>query len=89
MITYVVDKGHYSEVLSRCEKVKHDLWIGTADLKDLYVGFSYSVREKDMVVNYIHNQKEHHRRLTFAEEYRAFLEENGIEVDERFFMKDE
>ena len=37
MITYVVDKGHYSEVLSRCDKVKHDLWIGTADLKDLYV----------------------------------------------------
>ena len=53
-----------------------------------YAGFSYSVREKDMVVNYIRNQKEHHRRMTFAEEYRAFLEENGVEVDDRFFMKD-
>ena len=37
MIQYIADKGHYTEVLSRCEKVKHDLWIGTADLKDLYV----------------------------------------------------
>ena len=24
-------------MLALCEKVKHDLWIGTADLKDLYV----------------------------------------------------
>lgn len=38
MIRYIADHDHYSEVLSRCEKVKHDLWIGTADLKDLYVG---------------------------------------------------
>ena len=38
MLKYIADKDHYTEVLSRCEKVKHDLWIGTADLKDLYVG---------------------------------------------------
>ena len=37
MIRYIADNDHYTEVLSRCEKVKHDLWIGTADLKDLYV----------------------------------------------------
>ena len=43
MIKYVADKDHYTEVLSRCEKVKHDLWIGTADLKDLYVGSSKDV----------------------------------------------
>ena len=38
MIKYIGDREHYTEVLSRCEKVKHDLWIGTADLKDSYVG---------------------------------------------------
>ena len=38
MIQYIADRDHYSEVLARCERVKHDLWIGTADLKDLYVG---------------------------------------------------
>lgn len=37
MLQYIVDRDHYTEVLSWCEKVKHDLWIGTADLKDLYV----------------------------------------------------
>ena len=38
MIRYIGDREHYTEVMSRCDKVKHDLWIGTADLKDLYVG---------------------------------------------------
>ena len=37
MIRYISDKEHYTQVLSLCEKVNHDLWIGTADLKDLYV----------------------------------------------------
>ena len=37
MIEYIADKEHYTKVLTLCEKVKHDLWIGTADLKDLYV----------------------------------------------------
>ena len=53
-----------------------------------YAGFSYSVRDKEMVVNYIRNQKEHHRRVSFAEEYKAFLEVNGLDVDERYLMKD-
>ena len=39
MIKYIADTEHYSEVLSLCATVKHDLWIGTADLKDLYVAF--------------------------------------------------
>ncbi len=43
MIQYIADKDHYTEVLSRCEKVKQDLWIGTADLKDLYVGSGKNV----------------------------------------------
>lgn len=37
MIRYISDRDHYSEVLARCEGVKHDLWIATADIKDLYV----------------------------------------------------
>ena len=37
MTTYIPDTAHYTKVLSLCEKVRHDLWIATADLKDLYV----------------------------------------------------
>ena len=37
MLTYISNSGHYNEVLSRVMHVKHSLWIGTADIKDLYV----------------------------------------------------
>ena len=37
MLTYISNSSHYKEVLSRVLSVKHLLWIGTADIKDLYV----------------------------------------------------
>ena len=37
MFLYIANKAHYKEVLSRVSSVKHSLWIGTADIKDLYV----------------------------------------------------
>ena len=37
MLTYISDSAHHKEVLSRVSSVKHLLWIGTADIKDLYV----------------------------------------------------
>ena len=54
-----------------------------------YAGFSYSLRDKDMIVGYIKKQKEHHRKNTFAEEHRAFLTENGVCIDERYFLRDD
>ena len=54
-----------------------------------YAGFSYSLRDKDMIVGYIKKQKEHHRKKTFAEEHRAFLTENGVSIDERYFLRDD
>ena len=37
MMTFISNSDHYKEVLSRVQSVKHTLWIGTADIKDLYV----------------------------------------------------
>ena len=37
MTFYISNSAHYKEVLSRVQSVKHLLWIGTADIKDLYV----------------------------------------------------
>lgn len=53
-----------------------------------YAGFSYNLRDKDMIVGYIAKQKEHHGQKTFAEEYREFLTENGIAIREEYFLKD-
>ena len=37
MFIYISNSAHYKDVLSRVQSVKHLLWIGTADIKDLYV----------------------------------------------------
>ena len=54
--------------------------------QDGYGAFTYSVRERDMIINYIKNQKEHHKSETFYEEYKRLLSENGIEFDERYLL---
>lgn len=36
-IKYIAGEAHYNEVLSRVAAVRRQLWIGTADIKDLYV----------------------------------------------------
>jgi len=53
-----------------------------------YAAFTYSHREKDIIVNYIKNQKKHHRKVKFADEYRAFLIKNGMEVREDYLTGD-
>ena len=34
---YIQNEEHYSEVISRIMSVRNNLWIGTADIKDVYV----------------------------------------------------
>jgi putative transposase len=51
-----------------------------------YGAFTYSIREKDMIINYIKKQKEHHRTETFYDEYKRLLVENGVEVNEKYFL---
>jgi REP element-mobilizing transposase RayT len=54
--------------------------------QDAYAAFTYSIREKDMIIEYIKNQKEHHRKESFFDEYRRLLIENGIEFDEKYLL---
>jgi REP element-mobilizing transposase RayT len=49
-----------------------------------YGAFSVSQSRIDAVGRYIEKQREHHHKKTFKEEYIEFLEENGIEYDERY-----
>jgi len=49
-----------------------------------YGAFSVNPTETEVVVEYINNQKEHHRNKTFQEEYRAFLKKYKVEYDERY-----
>lgn len=37
MLKYISNSSHYTDVLSLAKDVKRTLWIGTADIKDLYI----------------------------------------------------
>ena len=37
MLKFISNSDHYKEVLSRVQTVKQTLWIGTADIKDVYI----------------------------------------------------
>jgi putative transposase len=50
-----------------------------------YGSFTCSYMDKEMLIEYIKRQQEHHRRKTFEEEYKNLLIESGITIDERYF----
>lgn len=49
--------------------------------------FSYSHSQLGNVVSYIQNQKEHHKKATFKDEYLEFLEKFEIEFDGNYLFK--
>ena len=52
-----------------------------------YGAFSVSVSQLDKTIAYIRDQPEHHRKLTFQEEFLRLLKKHGIEYDERYLWK--
>ena len=49
-----------------------------------YGAFSIGQSNVATLKRYIRNQKQHHRHVTFQDEYRKFLKAYGIDYDERF-----
>lgn len=49
--------------------------------------FSYAKSQFKNVINYIHNQPEHHRKRTFKEEYVEFLNKFEIDYDEKYLFE--
>jgi putative transposase len=51
-----------------------------------YGAFSVSFPHLDSVTNYIRNQNEHHKKMTFEEEFMALLEEAGVSYDPKYVL---
>lgn len=52
-----------------------------------YGAFSYSHSALDNVIAYIQNQKEHHKKQTFKDEYMEFLRKFQIEFKEEYLFE--
>ena len=53
-----------------------------------YCALTYSSRDREMIINYIKQQPEHHLGLGYADELRALLEENDVSYNLDYFDKD-
>ena len=51
-----------------------------------YGAFTCSWSQKDSVIEYIRNQEEHHRRVTFEEEFAKLLEKSGVEYEAKYLV---
>lgn len=84
-------KGVLTSDLVREIKRTSSIWLKGKGVDDFawqvgYGAFSVSYSNLDQVRAYIANQEEHHRVLTWEEEYRMLLERHGIVFDERFYL---
>jgi putative transposase len=52
-----------------------------------YGAFSVSASQVAKTIAYINNQKEHHRKRTFHEEFLDLLKKHGIEFDPRYIFR--
>ena len=67
--------------------VTDNKWVSKFNWQEGFGAFSYSKSQLDLVVKYILNQAEHHKKRTFREEYLDFLQKFEIEYDEKFLFE--
>jgi REP element-mobilizing transposase RayT len=80
--------------LMRLVKSSSSEWINKEKLnipvfrwQEGYGAFSYSRSQINDVVKYIENQEQHHRKKSFLDEYRSFLEHFDVDYDEQYIFK--
>lgn len=78
LVTLIIKlKAHSSKwIKTQGESYKDFYW------QKGYGAFSVNPAEVEVVKRYIENQKEHHERKTFQEEYKAFLKKYKVDFDE-------
>ena len=74
-------------------KVASSTWIKEKGLfpkftswQSKYGAFTYHISEKERLIKYVKNQIEHHKKISFEEEFRALLKEHQIEFDEKYLF---
>jgi REP element-mobilizing transposase RayT len=74
-------KGSSSKWINQKKFVK-----GRFSWQEGYGAFSYSKSHVKQVISYVRNQKNHHKKRSFIEEYLEFLEKFEIPFDERYIF---
>lgn len=51
-----------------------------------YGAFTKSIKEKERLIRYVMNQENHHKTISFKEEYIILLKDHGIDFDEQYLI---
>ena len=65
---------------------KNEIFPDFTEWQKGYGAFTYSIREKQKLINYVKNQENHHKTISFISEYKQILKENEIEFDEKYLL---
>jgi REP element-mobilizing transposase RayT len=92
---HIITDLHPSFALSdfmRELKVSTSMWMKASALfpefdgwADGYGSFTCSYMDLGILIDYIKNQQEHHKKKTFEDEYRNLILQSGIKIDEKYF----
>jgi len=74
-------------------KVATSMWINQEKIfpqfshwQDGYGAFTVSHSDKEVVIEYIKDQEEHHKKISFKDELREFLIKHGVKFDEKYLV---
>lgn len=74
-------------------KIASSIWIKENNIfpnfngwQKSYGAFTYSFNQKEILIEYIKRQEEHHKSITFKEEFIDLLKEHRIEYDEKYIF---
>jgi REP element-mobilizing transposase RayT len=51
-----------------------------------YSGFTYHISSKDSLINYVKNQAEHHKTISFKDELIELLNEHGVDYKDEYLF---
>jgi REP element-mobilizing transposase RayT len=64
--------------------INENRWIGQRfEWQEGFGAFSYNESMKTVIINYIHNQKVHHKRVNFQDEYKDILQKFDVDFNSR------
>lgn len=74
------------KVASSLHIKEKNLFLDFKSWQEGYGAFTYSIKEKDRLIEYVKNQEEHHKIKAFKDEFIELLNEHGIEFDEKYLL---
>jgi REP element-mobilizing transposase RayT len=66
--------------------IETELFPGFPGWQTGYSAFTYSINEKQQLIEYVKNQEAHHKNMSYREELQMLLKKHGIDYDEKYLL---